>query len=173
MAKKGYIYKGLKTVYWCPHCETALAEAEIEYNDDKSFSIYVKFKSVDVSGHMPKDADPEKVFALIWTTTPWTIPCNQAISANENLEYVWVRVGDEYLLMAKELVDVTMQAGKVTDYEVLPDVMTGKQLEGMVFLHPFYDRKVPSFSATTSPSKPARASFTRLLTTARMTLTSA
>ena len=70
MAKKGYIYKGLKTVYWCPHCETALAEAEIEYNDDKSFSIYVKFKSVDVSGHMPKDADPEKVFALIWTTTP-------------------------------------------------------------------------------------------------------
>ena len=143
MAKKGYIYKGLKTVYWCPHCETALAEAEIEYNDDKSFSIYVKFKSVDVSGHMPKDADPEKVFALIWTTTPWTIPCNQAISANENLEYVWVRVGDEYLLMAKELVDVTMQAGKVTDYEVLPDVMTGKQLEGMVFLHPFYDRKVP------------------------------
>ena len=143
MAKKGYIYKGLKTVYWCPHCETALAEAEIEYKDDKSFSIYVKFKSVDLSCHMPKGADPDKVFALIWTTTPWTIPCNVAISANENFEYVWVRIGDEYLLMAKDLVEPTMKAGKVDDYEVLPDVMTGKQLEGLVFKHPFYDRKVP------------------------------
>lgn len=143
MAKKGYIYKGLKTVYWCPHCETALAEAEIEYKDDKSFSIYVKFKSVDLNCHMPKGADPDKVFALIWTTTPWTIPCNVAISANENFEYVWVRIGDEYLLMAKDLVEPTMKAGKVDDYEVLPDVMTGKQLEGLVFKHPFYDRKVP------------------------------
>lgn len=144
MAKKGYIYKGLKTVYWCPHCETALAEAEIEYKDDKSFSIYVKFKSVDLNCHMPKGADPEKVFALIWTTTPWTIPCNVAISANEEFDYVWVRVGDEYLLMAKDLVEPTMKAGKVEDYEVLPDVMKGKQLEGLVFQHPLYaDRKVP------------------------------
>ena len=92
---------------------------------------------------MPKGADPDKVFALIWTTTPWTIPCNVAISANENFEYVWVRIGDEYLLMAKDLVEPTMKAGKVEDYEVLPDVMTGKQLEGLVFKHPFYDRKVP------------------------------
>ena len=144
MAKKGYIYKGLKTVYWCPHCETALAEAEIEYKDDKSFSIYVKFKSVDLNCHMPKGADPEKVFALIWTTTPWTIPCNVAISANEEFDYVWVRIGDEYLLMAKNLVEPTMKAGKVEDYEVLPDVMKGKQLEGLVFQHPLYaDRKVP------------------------------
>ena len=144
MAKKGYIYKGLKTVYWCPHCETALAEAEIEYKDDKSFSIYVKFQAVDLNCHMPKGADPDKVFALIWTTTPWTIPANMAICANENFEYVWVKIGEEYLLMAKELVEATMKAGKAEDYEVLPEVMTGKQIEGLVFQHPFYaDRKVP------------------------------
>ncbi len=144
MAKKGYIYKGLKTVYWCPSCETALAEAEIEYKEDKSFSIYVKFKAVDVSRHLPQDADPDKAFALIWTTTPWTIPANMAICANEELDYVWVRTGEEYLLMAKDLVKATMEAGKVEDYEVLPEVMKGKQLEGSVFVHPFYaDRKVP------------------------------
>lgn len=143
MAKKGYIYKGMKTVYWCPHCETALAEAEIEYKDDKSFSLYVKFKAVDLNCHMPKGADPDKTYAVIWTTTPWTIPANQAICANEALEYVWVKAGDEYLLMAKELVGATMAAAKITDYEVLPDVMTGKQLEGLVFQHPFYERKVP------------------------------
>ncbi|MCH4218584.1 MAG: isoleucine--tRNA ligase [Megasphaera sp.] len=144
MAKKGYIYKGLKTVYWCPNCETALAEAEIEYKDDKSFSLYVKFKAVDLNCHMPKGADPDKTFALIWTTTPWTIPCNEAICANEKFEYVWVKIGEEYLLMAKDLVEATMEAGKVTDYEVLPEVMTGKQLEGLIFQHPFYeDRKVP------------------------------
>ena len=144
MAKKGYIYKGMKTVYWCPHCETALAEAEIEYKDDKSFSLYVKFKAVDLNCHMPKGADPEKTFAVIWTTTPWTIPANIAISANEKLEYVWVKSGEEFLLMAKDLVDATMQAAKIADYEVMPDVMTGKQLEGLVFQHPFYeDRKVP------------------------------
>ena len=94
--------------------------------------------------HMPKGADPDKVFALIWTTTPWTIPANMAICANENFEYVWVKIGEEYLLMAKELVEATMKAGKAEDYEVLPEVMTGKQIEGLVFQHPFYaDRKVP------------------------------
>ena len=143
MAKKGYIYKGLKTVYWCPTCETALAEAEIEYKEIKSFSLYVKFPAVDLNCHMPKGADPDKVFALIWTTTPWTLPANVAICANAELEYVWVKNGEEYYLMAKDLVTATMQAGKIEGYEVLPEVMTGKQLEGLVFHHPFYDRKVP------------------------------
>ncbi len=143
MAKKGYIYKGLKSVYWCTSCETALAEAEIEYKDKKSFSIYVKFPAVDVSCHMPKGADPEKVFAVIWTTTPWTIPANVAICANEEFTYVWVKAGDEYYLLAKELVKATMEAAKIEDYEVLADEMTGKHIEGLVFKHPFFDRKVP------------------------------
>ncbi|MCI1821335.1 MAG: isoleucine--tRNA ligase [Megasphaera sp.] len=144
MAKKGYIYKGLKTVYWCPHCETALAEAEIEYKEIKSFSLYVKFPAVDLTCHMPKNADPDKVYAVIWTTTPWTIPANVAICANENFEYVWVKAGEEYYLMAKDLVDETMKAGKIEKYEVLPDVIEGKRLEGLVFQHPLYEaRKVP------------------------------
>lgn len=143
MAKKGHIYKGLKTVYWCTSCETALAEAEIEYNDKKSFSIFVKFPSVDLSCHMPVGADPDKVFAVIWTTTPWTIPANVAICANTDFEYVWVKVGEEYYLMAKDLVVAVMKAVKIDDYEVLPEIMTGKQLEGLVFHHPFMPRKVP------------------------------
>jgi len=143
MAKKGYIYKGLKTVYWCPTCETALAEAEIEYKEIKSFSLYVKFPAVDLNCHMPKGADPEKVFAVIWTTTPWTLPANVAICANEKFEYVWVKNGEEFYLMAKDLVADTMRAGKIDGYEVLPEVIMGKQLEGLVFQHPFYDRKVP------------------------------
>lgn len=144
MAKKGYIYKGLKTVYWCPHCETALADAEIEYKELKSPSLYFKFKAVDLNCHMPKGADPEHVFALVWTTTAWTVPANVAICVNADLEYVWVKVGEDYLLVAKELVKSVMDFAKVTDYEVLPEVMTGKQLEGLVFQHPFYeDRKVP------------------------------
>lgn len=143
MAKNGHIYKGKKTVYWCPHCETALAEAEIEYKEDKSFSIFVKFKAVDVNCHMPKDADPDKVFALIWTTTPWTIPCNLAISANADFTYVWVKVAEEYLLMAQERVDEVMKAADIDTYEILPERMQGKQLEGFIFQHPFYERKAP------------------------------
>lgn len=144
MAKKGYIYKGLKTVYWCPHCETALAEAEIEYKDDKSFSLYIRYPAQDLNNLMPKGADPEKVFALIWTTTPWTVPTILCLAVNPDLEYVWVKHEDEYLLMAKDLVESSMKAGGVEDYEVLPNVMTGKQLEGAVFRHPFYpDRKLP------------------------------
>lgn len=70
MARKGYIYKGKKAVYWCPNCETALAEAEIEYKDRKSPSIYVKFPMIDVHGLEPEGVDKSKVFAVIWTTTP-------------------------------------------------------------------------------------------------------
>ena len=103
MASKGYIYKGKKAVYWCPHCETALAEAEIEYKDRKSPSIYVKFPVADDKGLAPAGADPSKVFAVIWTTTPWTIPANMAICVNPKFEYVWIHAHetDEYYLMAK------------------------------------------------------------------------
>lgn len=144
MAKNGHIYKGMKAVYWCPHCETALAEAEIEYKEVKSFSLYVRFKAVDLGCHGPHGFDLDHVYALIWTTTPWTIPANLAICANEEIEYVWVNVGGDAVLMAKELVSSTLAAAKITDYVVLPEVMTGKQIEGLVFQHPFYgDRKVP------------------------------
>ena len=88
MAKRGYIYKGLKTVYWCTHCETALAEAEIEYAEKKSFSIYVKFAYVNgAESTLPAGFDTSKLFSVIWTTTPWTMPANQAISVNPELDY--------------------------------------------------------------------------------------
>ncbi len=142
MAKKGYIYKGRKTVYWCPTCETALAEAEIEYNDKKSFSIYVKFPLVDGLGLEP-DAPQDKVFAVIWTTTPWTIPANVAISVNDEFDYVWVRVEDEYYLMAEKLVTTAMQSCKIEEYEIVSEPVKGEKLEGMKFHHPFYDRESP------------------------------
>ena len=144
MAKKGYIYKGLKAVYWCPHCETALAEAEIEYKEIKSNSIFVRFKAEDLGSHAPQGFDKDHTYALIWTTTPWTIPANKAIAANSDIEYVWVKVGDDALLLAKELVESSMEAAKVTEYEVLPGIMKGKDIEGLRFVHPMYeDRKVP------------------------------
>ncbi len=100
MANKGYIYKGKKAVYWCTHCETALAEAEIEYKDRKSPSIYVKYPMIDVHGLQPEGVDPSKVFAVIWTTTPWTIPASCYISVNPKFTYVWVhnKAADEYYL---------------------------------------------------------------------------
>ncbi|PNH21834.1 isoleucine--tRNA ligase [Megasphaera hutchinsoni] len=143
MAKKGHIYKGMKTVYWCPHCETALAEAEIEYKDDKSFSLFVKFQAVQVGTALPKGADLKNVYALIWTTTPWTIPCNLAISANAAFTYVWVRIGEEYLLMAQDRVAVVMEAAHITDYEVLPETLTGEDIKSFVFRHPLYERNSP------------------------------
>ncbi len=144
MAKKGYIYKGKKAVYWCPVCETALAEAEIEYADKKSLSIYVKFAAVDTKGHLPEGVAADQAFAVIWTTTPWTIPANQAICVNPELEYVWVQVGAEYYLMARELVETALAECKVESYTVLPQVMKGSELELMTFRHPLYaDRVVP------------------------------
>lgn len=83
MAKKGYIYKGTKPVYWCPHCHTALAEAEIEYGEEKSPSIYVRFKVTDAKGKFSE----ENAYFVIWTTTPWTLPANEAICLNPEFEY--------------------------------------------------------------------------------------
>lgn len=105
LARKGYIYKGKKAVYWCPHCETALAKAEINYKDRKSPSIYVKFPAENIKGLGPEGVDQSKLFAVIWTTTPWTIPANQYISVNPKFTYVWVHNldADEYYLMNKEL----------------------------------------------------------------------
>jgi len=141
MAKRGHIYKGLKTVYWCTHCETALAEAEIEYKEKKSFSIFVKFPyDTEVKRTLPEGLDTTKAFAVIWTTTPWTMPANQAISVNPELEYSWVQVGEEYYLMAKELVASALKECGIEDYTIL-NTFSGADLELSTFTHPFADRK--------------------------------
>lgn len=142
MAKKGYIYKGLKSVYWCTSCETALAEAEIEYQEKKSHSIYVKFPLVDDKGLLKGIADLSKTYVVIWTTTPWTLPANVAICLNPDFEYAVVKAGPEIFLMAKELVETVAQEIGLTDWEIL-QVFPGKDLEWLKARHPFVEREVP------------------------------
>ncbi|ACL76203.1 isoleucine--tRNA ligase [Ruminiclostridium cellulolyticum] len=139
MATKGHIYKGLKPVYWCPECETALAEAEIEYADDTTVSIYVKFQVRDDKGIFEGVAPKEKVNFVIWTTTTWTLPANLAICLNESFEYSVVKANDEYYVLAAELVENTMKAAAVTEYETVAK-FKGSQLEGILCKHPFLDK---------------------------------
>ncbi len=141
MAKNGHIYKGLKSVYWCTSCETALAEAEIEYAEKKSHSIYVKFPLIDDKGMLPIGIDHHNVYAVIWTTTPWTLPANVAICIHAELDYVWVEAEQEIYLLAAELADAVMAANKIQNYTVISR-MKGADLEEVLFSHPFLEREV-------------------------------
>lgn len=141
MADKGYIYKGLKPVYWCPECQTALAEAEIEYADDTCYSIYVKFPVKDDKGLLSQFGDiKDKAYFVIWTTTTWTLPANLAICLGPKYNYAVVKVNDEYLIIAEELVSTTMQAGDIQDYEIVGTIL-GKDFEYATASHPFLDRE--------------------------------
>lgn len=143
MAKRGYMYKGLKPVYWCPDCNTALAEAEIEYENDPCYSIYVKFQVTDDKGLFTKlGIEKEKIYFVIWTTTTWTIPGNLAICVGPSYDYTLVKVGDEYYCMAAELVSATMKAAGITEYEMVGS-FTGAELEHIKTKHPLYDRLSP------------------------------
>ncbi|PEM74750.1 isoleucine--tRNA ligase [Bacillus pseudomycoides] len=134
MAKKGYIYKGQKPVYWSPTSESALAEAEIEYNDKKSASIYVAFPVKDGKDVLEGD---EKF--IIWTTTPWTLPANLGISVHPELEYSIVKVNDEKYIIASELFDTVSKTLEWENAEVVKTVK-GSELEYTVAKHPFYER---------------------------------
>ena len=141
MALKGYIYKGLKPVYWCPDCETALAEAEIEYANDPCYSIYVKFAVKDDKGKLSAmGVDPAKTSVVIWTTTTWTIPANVAICLGPDFTYAVIKTGDEYLIMAEELYKNAMKAAGIEEYEVV-GTLPGRELEYVVTQHPFLDRE--------------------------------
>lgn len=143
MAKDGYMYKGLKPVYWCPDCNTALAEAEIEYANDPCTSIYVKFNVTDDKGlFTAMGLDLSNVYFVIWTTTTWTIPGNLAICLGPEYEYTLVKNGDEYYVMALELVAPTMKAAGIENYETVGS-FTGAELENIRTKHPLYDRLSP------------------------------
>ncbi|MDE6657513.1 MAG: isoleucine--tRNA ligase, partial [Oscillospiraceae bacterium] len=143
MAKDGYMYKGLKPVYWCPDCNTALAEAEIEYENIPCKSIYVKFQVTDDKGLFAQmGLDLQNIYFVIWTTTTWTIPGNLAICLGPDYNYTLVKVGDEYYVMADELVKTVMETAGIKDYST-DGIFTGKQLEGMKTKHPLYDRVSP------------------------------
>ena len=142
MAKKGYIHKGLKPVYWCPHCMTALAEAEIEYAEDTCYSIYVKFAVAnDKNGVLEKmGAELDKTYFVIWTTTTWTLPANVAICLGPDFEYTLVKSNGEYYVMARELAETAMKAAGIDNFELVGSVR-GKDLEFIECQHPFIDRK--------------------------------
>ncbi len=138
MAEKGYIYKGMRPVYWCADCETALAEAEIEYGMKTSDSIYVKFAVVDDQGLL--DGTDHK-YCLIWTTTAWTIPANLAIAVHADFDYVLADAGDEqYLLVEGLLENVAKIAGSEKPWTVLKK-FKGSELVGIRCRHPLYDRE--------------------------------
>jgi len=138
----GSIYKGKKPVYWCATCKTALAEAEVEYADHHTPSIYVKFAVVsDIGQVLPKLAG-EKVFAVIWTTTPWTIPANLAIAYKDDFIYLAVKIDNEVLILAKDMLDYCLEAFGFRNkkYEIV-DEFKGAVLEGQRCVHPLVKRE--------------------------------
>ena len=150
---RGYLVKGHKPVHWCADCGSALAEAEVEYADKTSPAIDVRFTVVDNEEllarmeHSPGDHKGEgPVHVVIWTTTPWTLPANQAVALNAGLEYVLVQCagsyGQERLLIAEALMKDAMLRWGIDDYRVVATA-TGSELEGIKLQHPFYDREVP------------------------------
>ncbi len=142
MAEKGLIYKGMKSVYWCPHDQTALAEAEIDYQDDPCTTIFVKFPVKDDKGKLGQYCDLSKLFFVIWTTTPWTIPGNTAISMNAGFDYVLLEAPNgEVYVMAKELAEgVCKQAGIDFDACKILATLKGSDFELMVARHPLLDQ---------------------------------
>ncbi|WP_282061125.1 isoleucine--tRNA ligase [Bacillus pumilus] len=134
MAKRGYIYKGLKPVNWSPSSESALAEAEIEYKDKRSPSIYVSFKVKDGKGVLENGEQ-----FIIWTTTPWTLPANLGICVHPNLEYSVLQVGAERYVVASELVEQVTTTLGFEEYEVVK-TLNGKELDNVVAEHPIYGR---------------------------------
>lgn len=141
MFRKGYIYKGLKPVYWCPHDETALAEAEIEYQTDRCTSIYVRFKIKDDKGRLASLCDLGKTYFVIWTTTPWTLPGNLAIALNPAEDYLVTRASDgNFYITAAALADKTLAAGGLEKEEVV-STLRGSEFEYMTASHPFLDRE--------------------------------
>ena len=143
MAKKGYIYKGLKPVYWCPDCRTALAEAEIEYGEDDCDSIFVRFHvSQDPNGVLAKHGIPmDKTYFVIWTTTTWTLPANEAICLNGAFEYSFVKIGEEYHIMATELVKSVMDACHIENYEIVGEPVSGAEFELMRYHHVYLPKE--------------------------------
>ena len=140
--ERGSVYRGLKPVHWCTSCVTALAEAEVEYDDRTSPSIYVKFPVEGDLGRWFPDAANRAAFVLIWTTTPWTLPANLAICVHPDLEYTAVEIDEEVWVMAEGLkAEVLKRVAGATPAEL--GTVKGSALEGLVCRHPFYQRPSP------------------------------
>jgi len=149
--KNGYLIKGYKPVHWCPECGSALAEAEVEYQDKQSPAIDVLFEVKDtVSFAQQLDLDPKMIagpaYFVIWTTTPWTLPANQAVAVNAELDYDLIEysteTGPRYLIIATELVENCLARFGINDYSIIVRC-AGEVFEHVVLKHPFYEREVP------------------------------
>lgn len=159
LAEQGFIYRGLKPVFWCATCETALADAEVEYEDHVSNSIYVRFPlHYDPNGvfeglQLPDGSAPGDPYVIIWTTTPWTIPANLAVAVHPDAEYVLVAVDSAVYLVAEPLLGATLTAIGVSAGEGSEEVaaptpavlrrLKGSELDGLVFRHPLFERTSP------------------------------
>ncbi len=140
-ALDGSLFRSKKPIHWCCSCKTALAEAEIEYKDESSPSIYVKFPlKDDLSGEIP-DLAGKKVFVVIWTTTPWTLPANLAVALHPDFVYAAVDTGNgEVFILARDLVESCMKIFGISDFSILAEIPAGK-LERKLCRHPLYDRE--------------------------------
>ena len=144
MYKKGYIEKGLKPVYWCASCETALAEAEVEYADISSASIYVRFKFDDEDISKIFNPQGKNVYAVIWTTTPWTIPSNMAISMHPRYNYTFFEYKSDYYVVAQDLLESFLEDVEWDENDIkVVATCKGEDLEMMETQHPLVNRKSP------------------------------
>lgn len=139
MVNKGYIYKGLKPVYWCADCESSLAEAEVDYKDHTSHSIYVRFPVVDGQGRVPNSAE---AYLVVWTTTPWTLPANEAVAVNPQYKYVLVESDVGRLIVAEERLAAVAEAADLEKLDILQR-WSGTELEGVLYRHPLKDKTCP------------------------------
>jgi isoleucyl-tRNA synthetase len=138
IVKNGHITKGFKPVHWCTECSSALAEAEVDYKDKNSDTVDVAFK---VKGDFFAQEKP--VSLIIWTTTPWTLPANEAVSLHPEFNYALVDVGKSLFLLSEELLESSLERYGIQKFKKLNKVYKGSELEGIMLEHPFYDKEVP------------------------------
>jgi isoleucyl-tRNA synthetase len=143
--QKGHLQQGFKPVHWCINCRSALAEAEVEYRDKTSLAIDVRFpvvESAEVWQRLNLTPLTIPISIPIWTTTPWSLPANQAVALNATVEYVFLQTKNECLIIAQDLLETCVQRYELTDYQCLAS-FPGQLLEGILLQHPFYARQVP------------------------------
>ena len=138
IVKNGHLTKGFKPVHWCTECSSALAEAEVEYKDKGSDTVDVAF---NVIGDFFENDKP--VALIIWTTTPWTLPANEAVSLHPDLDYALVDVGKSLYILSDDLLESSLERYGVKDFKKLSKKYKGSELEGLMLQHPFYDKQVP------------------------------
>lgn len=139
LVDRGYIYRSPRPVHWCITCRTSLANIEIEYKDKTSYSLWIRFPLVDDPRSLFVGLPKARVFAMVWTTTPWTIPGNLAITAHPGFAYVVVKEGNDYYLLGQDLLEAVRQELGLVEAKVIKQ-LAGKDLDGLVFRHPIFDR---------------------------------